>query len=68
MSINFGIGIPLSESRPELRDPQSRREIILDVVERDSVIEGLPPFSAETRQRILERLTVSDVPSPTPGE
>ena len=56
MSMNFGIGTPLIETRPELRDPQRRAEIILDVVERNSVIEGLPPFTAETRERVRQQL------------
>lgn len=66
MSINFGSGVPLNQTVPELRDPQSRREIILDVVERNSVIEGLPPFTSETRERIrkqLSALSASEAPT-----
>jgi hypothetical protein len=56
MKIDFGTGTPLVDMQPELRDPQSRAEIILDVVERNSVIEGLPPFTAETRERVRQQL------------
>jgi hypothetical protein len=59
MSIDFGVGIPLSETRPDLRDPASRQDIILDVVERNSVIEGLPPFTVETRERIRRQLAAT---------
>ena len=33
-----------------------RCESILDVTERNSVIEGLPPFQEETRRRLKEQL------------
>ena len=56
MSIDFGTGGPLNQSRAELRDPRTRHEIILDVVERNSVIEGLPPFTPETREHIRRQL------------
>ena len=56
MSIDFGTGGPLNQSRAELRDPRRRHEIILDVVERNSVIEGLPPFTPETREHIRRQL------------
>jgi len=46
----------LSEFCPWLQDPQQRHRRILDVAERNSVIEGLPPFSEETRQRIADQL------------
>jgi hypothetical protein len=61
MSIEFGTGVPLNQTRPELRDPQTRVEIILDVVERNSVIEGLPPFTELTREKVRRRLlAISD--------
>jgi len=53
---HFGTGPTLRETSPWLRDDQERRERILDVVERDSVIEGLPPFQEETRQRLMKQL------------
>jgi hypothetical protein len=63
MSIDFGTGVPLNETLPELRDPLSRQEIILDVVERNSVIEGLPPFTTETRERIRRQLAATSAES-----
>lgn len=53
---NFGSGPTLRETSPWLSDDEERRERILDVVERDSVIEGLPPFREETRQRLMKQL------------
>ncbi len=54
--IDFGKGLTLREACPWLRDDKARREAILDVVERNSAIEGLPPFNEETRRRIMEQL------------
>ena len=51
-----GIGPTLREACPWLRDNESRHAQILDVTERNSVIEGLPPFVEETRKKILSRL------------
>lgn len=48
--------LSLAESSPWLKDPDERHRRILEVVERDSVIEELPPFSEETRRRIAEEL------------
>jgi hypothetical protein len=56
MKIEFGNGPRLVELAPWLRDMTLRHERILDVTERDSVIEGLPPFEAETRRRMLCQL------------
>ncbi|MGD9646852.1 MAG: hypothetical protein AB7U73_14145, partial [Pirellulales bacterium] len=56
MAIDFGSGLPLKQFAPWLRDTQTRHERILDVTERDSVIEGLPPLQPETRTRILSEL------------
>jgi hypothetical protein len=64
MTIDFGTGLPLNETLPELRDPLARHEIILDVVERNSVIEGLPPFTTETRERIRRQLSATSAASP----
>jgi hypothetical protein len=53
---NFGTGPTLREASPHLRDDAQRHERILDVAERNSVIEGLPPFSEELRVRLLRQL------------
>ena len=46
----------LREACAWLRDDAERHALILEVTERDSVIEGLPPFEEETRRRILKQL------------
>lgn len=56
--VDFGKGPSLTQANPWLRDEAERIERILDVAERDSVIEGLPPFSEETRQQLRHELTV----------
>ena len=38
-------------------------EMILDVTERNSVIEGLPPFTEETRRHIMAELEALSAPS-----
>ncbi len=53
---NFGKGPTLRDACPALRDDAERRARIVDVTERDSVIEGLPPLQEETRRRILAQL------------
>ncbi len=63
-----GKGPILKEACPWLRDDANRRKRILDVTERNSVIEGLPPFRQETRERILAELEAMSEPAPTPGE
>lgn len=63
MAINFGTGPTLREACPWLRDDVARCEQILDVTERNSVIEGLPPFQEETRRRLMAELTALAVPS-----
>ncbi|MEX2120826.1 MAG: hypothetical protein WD847_14640 [Pirellulales bacterium] len=66
---DFGKGPVLKDACPWLRDDAQRWESILDVVERNSVIEGLPPFQAETRLRILEQLkALSAGAGPEPAE
>lgn len=56
MKIEFGSGPTLIEACPWLRDEQSRHERILDVVERNSVIEGLPLFTDDFRDRLRAEL------------
>jgi hypothetical protein len=58
-----GKGPTLREASPWLRDDAERRRRILDVVERNSVIEGLPPFGEETRARILAELEAMSEPA-----
>ena len=63
-----GKGPTLKAMCPSLRDDAQRRAQILDVIERDSVIEGLPPLEAETRDRILQQLEAIGGPEPAPAE
>ena len=53
---NFGTGKSLKEASPQLQDDARRHARILDIAERDSVIEGLPPFSEETREKLRKQL------------
>lgn len=53
-----GTGPTLREACPWLLDDAQRHAQILEVAERNSVIEGLPPFSDEVRRRILEQLQI----------
>jgi hypothetical protein len=62
--IDFGKGPTLRESCPWLRNDEERWNRILDAVERNSIIEGLPPFTEETRRRLLEELKRVSPPSP----
>jgi hypothetical protein len=63
--IDFGKGPALKEACSWLRDEAVRKRLILDVVERNSVIEGLPPLDDETRARLLgEAATIRPEPSP----
>ncbi len=66
--MNFGNGPILKDACPYLRDDAERRERILDVVERNSVIEGLPPFDEETRRRMRKQLAAICRPQPEPDE
>lgn len=61
---DFGKGPPLEQANPWLRDEAER---ILDVTERNSVIEGLPPFSEEIRRKLREELTSLGGPDREPG-
>ena len=63
---DFGKGPTLKEASPWLRDNDARIEQILTVTEINSVVEGLPPFQAETRERIRQRLSDLSVPFPMP--
>lgn len=65
---NFGSGPTLREFNPYIRDEQECHARILDVVERNSVIEGLPPFTEETRERILAQLKQTAVQPPARHE
>ena len=65
---NFGKGPTLKEAAPSLRDDASRIERILTVVETDSVIEELPPFDPETRERIRRALMSRCGPDAMPGQ
>lgn len=56
MPLNFGTGPKLKDACRWLQNDQARREQIMDVAERNSVIEGLPPFQEETRQRLMKEL------------
>jgi hypothetical protein len=65
---DFGKGPTLAEANPWLRDETERGERILDVTERNSVIEGLPPLSKETRERLRSELTARSERARAPGE
>lgn len=54
--MTFGTGKPLRQFSPILRDDKKRRELILDRVERNSVIEGLPKFDENIRQACLQEM------------
>jgi hypothetical protein len=62
--IDFGKGPTLRESCRWLQNDEERWSRILDAVERNSVIEGLPAFSEETRRRFLEDLKRLSPPLP----
>ena len=64
---DFGKGLTLEQANPWLRDEAERVERILDVTERNSVIEGLPPFSEELRRRLRAELRGDSAPVPVPG-
>ncbi len=53
---NFGTGKSLSEASPYLQDEAERHARILEVAERNSVIEGLPPFTEEIREKLRKQL------------
>jgi hypothetical protein len=68
MAIQFGAGPTLKDACPWLRDEAARHERILDVTERNSVIEGLPPFQEETRRRLMAQLQGLARPPQAPAE
>ena len=67
--MDFGKGPTLIEAFPWLRDDAERIERIMDVVERNSVIEGLPPFGEDMRRRVRAILGAPiSVPAGAPVE
>lgn len=68
MAIDLGTGPTLKDACPWLRDDDARHELILDVAERNSVIEGLPPFQEAMRRRLKEQLRVLASRPPMPAE
>jgi len=66
--VDFGTGPALKDANPWLRDDAARRERILDVVERNSVIEGLPPFTPEFREQLRRQLKSMNGHAPGLGE
>jgi len=60
MAINFGSGPSLKDASPWLRNTAERHARILRVTEINSVIEGLPPFTDETRAMIAAKLSAID--------
>jgi hypothetical protein len=54
----------LIEASPFLQDPEERNRRILDVTERNSLIEGLPALTELTRSRILAQLQAMDSVGP----
>ena len=66
--IEFGTGLTLNEHCPYLRDAAERADRILDAAERNSVIEGLPPFTEKFRQRLRAKLIGQSEPRQAPAE
>lgn len=64
--VNLGTGPTLADTVPWLRDEAEQAERILDVVERNSVIEGLPEFSDETRDSLRRKLMAPSAREPAP--
>jgi hypothetical protein len=56
MTPDFGSGAPLKDASPWLQDDAVRHARILQVTECNSVIEGLPPFQDDSRERIAAEL------------
>ena len=57
--MTFGSGTPLWQHSPSLRNPKERAARIVDAVERNSVIEGLPKFNKPLRNSMLKKLEAS---------
>jgi len=64
----FGKGPTLQQANPWLCEAEERAARILDVAERNSVIEGLPPFSEEMRRRLQKELSGGSSPGQAPRE
>ena len=56
VSMTFGKGISLRQFSKALKNEEARHRIILDRVERNSVIEGLPRFTKIIKQECLNEL------------
>lgn len=56
VTMTFGTGVSLRQFSPYLRNDAARHQMILDRVERDSVIEGLPKFTKESRAECLNEI------------
>ncbi len=54
--MTFGTGIPLRQFSSHLRNEAVRHQLILDRVERDSIIEGLPRFTKKSRSECLKEI------------
>ena len=54
--MTFGKGKTLRQSSRYLRTAKERGARIVDVTERNSVIEGLPRLSPQRRQRLLRKV------------
>jgi len=54
--MTFGRGTILGQHVKALRDPQKRRDVILDRTERNSVIEGLPKFDDNIRKSCEQKI------------
>lgn len=54
--MTFGKGTSLRAHSKYLKNPKERTKRILNVVERNSIIEGLPKFSKETRRKFARKL------------
>lgn len=61
---HFGTGQTLREASPDLRDAAERHTRILEIAERDSVIEGLPPFTDEIRTKLRKQLAAMATSAP----
>lgn len=52
----FGKSVPLRQHAKGLRNAQKRWDAILEVVRRDSVIEGLPDYDEQSKADVLSAL------------
>ena len=64
--MDFGKGPVLKDASPWLRNDADRIERVLTVTETDSVIEGMPPFREEIRDRIRQQLKMLATHAPMP--